>query len=139
MNGDQHLAFLFRRHGVRHSRRQDQHLSGSKFMYLASSRDFHAASQDVHVDNPVGLVFGQASESVEGEERDGVTAMTIQRFLPMAALNCLGFRAKSGDNGLEIERSLRGGEASFRMRPESFLTGMIRLHDGPPFNVEQPG
>jgi hypothetical protein len=44
MNGDKHLAFLFCRHGVRHSRREDQRLSGSKFMYLASSRDFHTAS-----------------------------------------------------------------------------------------------
>jgi hypothetical protein len=84
-------------------------------------------------------VLGQAGESVEGEERDGVTAMTIQSFLPMTALAGLGFGAKSGDNCLEIDRNLRGGEAIFRVRSESFLTGMIPLHDSLPFNVEQPG
>ena len=93
----------------------------------------------MHVDDPVGSVLGQAGKSVEGEERDGATFMTIQGFLPMTALARLGFRAKSGNNGFEIDRNLRGGEAIFRMRSESFLTGMIRLHDGLPFNVEQPG
>ena len=84
-------------------------------------------------------MLGQPGESVEGEERDGVTAPTIQGLLPMAALASLGFRAKSGNNGLQIDRNLRGGEAIFRMRSESFPTGMIRLHDGLPFSVEQPG
>jgi hypothetical protein len=93
----------------------------------------------MHVDDPVGLVLGQASESVEGEERDGVTSMTMQGLLPMTALAGLGFRAKSGNNGLEIDGNLRGGKAIFRMRSESLLMGMVRLHDGLPFNVEQPG
>ena len=44
MNGDEHLAFLFCRNGMRQPRGEDQHLSRSKFMYLARSRDFHAAS-----------------------------------------------------------------------------------------------
>ena len=69
-------------------------------------------------------MLGQASESVEDEERDRVTATMIQCLLPMPALAGLGFRAKSGYNGLEIDRNLRGGEAIFRMWPESFLTGM---------------
>ena len=93
----------------------------------------------MHVDDPVGRVFGQAGKSVEGEERDGATTMTIQRFLPMTALAGLGFRAKSGNNRLKIDRNLRGSEAIFRMRSESLVTGMIRLQDGLPFNVERPG
>ena len=93
----------------------------------------------MHVDDAVGLVLGQACESVEGEERDCVTNMTIQGFLAMAALAGVKLGAKSGNNGLEIDRNLRGREAIFRMRSESFLTGMIGLHSGLAFNVEQPG
>jgi hypothetical protein len=84
-------------------------------------------------------MLGQAGESVEGGERDGVTAPTIQGLLPMAALASLGLRAKPGNSEWEIDRNLGGGEAIFRMRSEAFLTRMIRLHDGLPFNVEQSG
>jgi len=77
MNRDQDLSFLFCCHAVLHSGGEDQHLSGSQFMDLISGRDLHAAAQNVNVDDPISLVRGQASESVEGKERDGIAAMTI--------------------------------------------------------------
>ena len=105
MHCDQQFSFLFCCDGMLNPWRQDQHLSGSKLMYLAGGGDFHAASQDVHVDNPVGLVGRQTGESIEGEESDGVTAMTIQGLLPMAALASTGFGSEFADHRFQINRA----------------------------------
>jgi hypothetical protein len=115
MNRDQDLSFLFCCHRVLHSGREDQHLSGSQFMYLISGRNLHAATQNVNVDDSFCLVRRQASESVEGKNRDSITPMMIQGFLSMASFAGLGFRSKFAGYRFKINQQLRDREPFLRM------------------------
>jgi hypothetical protein len=121
MNGDEDLAFLFRCDRVFRSRRQDEHLSAAQLMDVISGRDLHAAAQNVNVDDAVSLVCGQASESIEGEEGDGVSAATIQGFLSVAALTSLGFGSKLADLSFEVNQQLRGRESFLRVLSQPCL------------------
>jgi hypothetical protein len=67
-------------------------------------------------------MLGQASESVEGEERDGMTAMTTQGFLSMAVLAGMGFGSKLADYRFEINLQLWGRESFARMLSQPSMT-----------------